>query len=354
MPVKKMPRQKPVKKMPRQNEPAVSPVAARPTEPARTFSGEHPVFVLAPPQSFSSIVATMLGQHPQMYGFPELELFAAETISEWWDLCSEATFPRAHGALRAVAQLFFEEQTVETVKLARGWLRRRTHFTTGYLLETLAAKVAPRIVVDKSTSNVFQPKSLRRAAQMFPGARFIHLVRHPRGHGESVLKFLREREKEGRVPAAHWMRRLAAFPGPNRNRADASEDGNLDPQRGWLALHTNICKFLEAVPPQQQLRVRGEDILSNPDRHLREVADWLGLRTDNAAIEEMKHPERSPYACFGPTGARFGKDRFFLENPVLRASRAEAQSLEGPLSWRTDGEGFSPEVKRLAREFGYE
>src|SRR5262249_54839359 len=50
MPVKKMPRQKPVKKMPRQNEPAVSPVAATPTEPARTFSGERPVFVLAPPQ----------------------------------------------------------------------------------------------------------------------------------------------------------------------------------------------------------------------------------------------------------------------------------------------------------------
>jgi len=167
MPVKKMPRQKPVKKkMPRQNEPAVSPVAATPTEPARTFSGEQPVFVLAPPQSFSTIMATMLGQHPQMYGLPELELFAAETMSEWWDLCSEATFPRAHGALRAVAQLFFEEQTAETVKLARGWLRRRTHFTTGYLLETLAAKVAPRIVVDKSTSNVYQPKSLRRAAQM--------------------------------------------------------------------------------------------------------------------------------------------------------------------------------------------
>ena len=338
----------PVKKMPRQNEPAVSPVAATPTDPARTFSTEQPVFVLALPRSFSSIVSTMLGQHPQMYGLPDLELFAAETVGEWWELCAEATFPRAHGALRAVAELFFGEQTEETIKFAHSWLRRRAHFTTGYLLETLATKVAPRIVVEKSTSNVYQPKSLRRATQMFPGARLIHLVRHPRGHGESVLKFLREREK-GRVPATHWMRRLAAFPDSNRGVS-----GELDPQHGWLALHTNICKFLEAVPQQQQLRVRGEDILTDPDRHLREVAGWLGLRTDNAAIEEMKHPERSPYACFGPTGARFGKDCFFLENPVLRAFRAESQSLEGPLSWRTDCEGFSPKVKRRARQFGYE
>jgi Sulfotransferase family len=338
----------PVKKMPRQNEPAVSPVAATPTEPARTFSAEQPVFVLAPPRSFSSIVSTMLGQHPQMYGLPNLELFAAETVGEWWELCAEATFPRAHGALRAVAELFSGEQTEETIKFARSWLRRRAHFTTGYLLETLATAVAPRIVVDKSTSNVYQPKSLRRAFQMFPGARFIHLVRHPRGHGESVLKFLREREKEGRVAPAHWMRRLAAWSG-------ATDDGaKLDPQRGWLALHTNITKFLETVPPEQHTRIRGEDILTDPDRHLRQITEWLGLRTDAEAIEEMKHPERSPYACFGPTGARFGQDRFFLENPVLRASRAESQSLEGPLSWRTDGEGFSPKVKRRAREFGYE
>jgi hypothetical protein len=52
----------PVKKMPRQNEPAVSPVAATPTEPARTYSTEQPVFVLALPRSFSSIVSIMLGQ----------------------------------------------------------------------------------------------------------------------------------------------------------------------------------------------------------------------------------------------------------------------------------------------------
>jgi hypothetical protein len=107
------------------------------------------------------------------------------------------------------------------------------------------------------------------------------------------------------------------------------------------------------VPPDQQLQVRGEDLLSDPDTHLRAIASWMGLRTDLQAIEMMKHPEQSPYAFLGPRGARFGNDRLFLQDPVLRPGRVKSQELDGPLSWRADGEGLLPEVKALAREFGY-
>jgi hypothetical protein len=81
----------------------------------------------------------------------------------------------------------------------------------------------------------------------------------------------------------------------------------------------------------------------------------MGLRINEEAIDRMKHPERSPYAFLGPRGARYGNDIFFLENPRLRPSRAsEALSLEGPLGWRKDGQEFCPEVKQMARDFGYE
>ena len=102
-----------------------------------------PLSILAPPRSFTSVVAAMLGQHPQMYSLPELHLFSFETMAERWARCQHATYPMAHGLLRAVAQLYFGEQTEHTVRLARGWLRRRSHFTTGYLFEMLAAKVHP-------------------------------------------------------------------------------------------------------------------------------------------------------------------------------------------------------------------
>jgi len=102
------------------------------------------------------------------------------------------------------------------------------------------------------------------------------------------------------------------------------------------------------------LRVRGEDIVGGLKQGLREVLAWLGLRTDDEAIDEMKHPERSPYACYGPASARFGNDRAFLQDPVLRPARAEKHSLEGPLSWCDDGREFSAEVRELAQKFGFE
>jgi hypothetical protein len=83
------------------------------------------------------------------------------------------------------------------------------------------------------------------------------------------------------------------------------------------------------------------------------VAAWLGLRTDPAAIDLMKHPERSPYAFLGPPGAKFGNDEFFLRDPLFRPSQTSSHTLDGPLSWRIDGGEFLPEVKALASELGY-
>ena len=314
-----------------------------------------PLLILAPPRSFSWVVCAMIGQHPQMYALPELHLFSVETVSQWWELCSQETFDMDHGLVRAVAQLFFGEQTERTVRLARGSLRRRSHFTTGFLLEVLAERVHPLVLVEKSPSIVYRIEFLQRAFSMFPHARFIHLVRHPRGYCESVMDTLEELSKSGPLPPSHWLFRLASFPHASTNAEEVSGVSPvLDPQKGWYVLNRNIREFLESVPHHQMMRIRGEDLLTDPDRRLREIASWMGLRTDADAIEAMKHPEHSPYASLGPPGACFGSDYFFLQRPDLDSHRVEFQRLSGPVSWRADGHGFLPEVKRLAQEFGYE
>jgi hypothetical protein len=315
---------------------------------ASNFSS--PLFILALPRSFSSVVCAMLGQHPQMYGLPETNLFAAPTLAEWWRLSTRLAFPMRHGLLRAVAQIYFAAQTAETVKLAAGWIKRRAHFTTGYMLEVLAEKLRPAVLVDKSPNIVRRVEFMHRAHNMFPQARFIHLTRHPQGLGESMIRFFEHRQKVDPVPPDHWLLRLMR----QRGAQGAGDDGVLDPQHAWHLMHANVCKFLESVPENQKLRVRGEDVLRDPDAGLRQVVEWLGLRTDAEAMEMMKHPERSPYACFGPPGARFGNDPFFLKSPALRPWRAGPQSLDGPLTWRDDGQGFLPKVRRLAQQFGYE
>jgi hypothetical protein len=311
-----------------------------------------PLFILAPPRSFSSLVSAMLGQHPEMYGLPETHLLSSETVREWWDQCMQSTFPMADGLLRAVAQIHFGSQTAETIPLARGWIRRRAHLTTGMMLELLGKEVAPRIFVEKSPSIVYRPDSLQRAHSMFPQARFLHLLRHPRGQCESVIKFVERTSRSGAPP--HWLIHLGSFSAsPAAITANQQAGADWDPQKGWYNLNMNIVAFLDSLPEAQKMRVRAEDLLGNPVEILPQVAAWMGLRTDAAALDQMLHPEQSPYAAEGPEGARGGNDPVFLAGAAIDSTRAGNHNLDGPLEWRSSGAGFSPEVKQLARRFGY-
>lgn len=312
----------------------------------------QPLFLLAPPRSHSALACAMLGQHPQMYGLPETHLFSAPTMAKWWEMCSTSTYHMEDGLLRAVAQLYFGEQNDPAIKAAVGWLRRRAHFTTSFLFEELAERVCPLILVEKSPTLVSRPIALQRAFAMFPQASFIHVVQHPRSYGESLMKGIREAAKHGPVP--YWMLHLASFPGPG-----ASEDGTphdtpgLDPQRAWYVLNMCAFEFLKSVPEDQKMVIRGEDLLTGSEQTLRGIVGWMGLRMDDEAIEKMKHPERSPYARFGPPRARYGNESLFLHSPALSPRQAEVHTLEGPLSWMPT-QDFLPRVKQLARQFGYQ
>jgi hypothetical protein len=313
-----------------------------------------PLFILGPPRSFTSLACAMLGQHPQLYGLPETHLFPFETLGARAQVAEAAAFPMAHGLLRAVAQLYFGGQTRRTVRAAQRWLTARSSLTPDFLFKLLADKVFPRVLVDKSPSSVDRREILDRIRGWFPTARFIHLVRHPRGHGKSVIKYLHERAKYGSIPPSHWLLRISSYPPPGGGE-DIPEAPRLDPQYGWYTLHRNIAGFLDSIPADRWKRVRGEDLLTCPDRGLGEIAAWMGIRSDVDAIERMKHPEHSPYAFLGPRGARYGNDAFFLKDPVLRPIQGvDSLCLNRPLEWRNDGVGFCAEVQSLAREFGYE
>jgi hypothetical protein len=319
---------------------------------AKAASSAHPVFLLAPPRCHSAVVCAMLGQHPQMYGFPETHLFCAPTMEKWWEMCEQSAFHMADGLLRVVAQLFFEEQTENSVRAAEGWLRRRGHFTTSLLFELLAERTGGRIPIESSPTFVSRPAAMQRMLTMFPLARFIHVVQHPRGFGEFLMKGIEEAARQGPVP--YWMLNLASFPG-----AAASEDGTphrdsgFDPQRAWYVLNANACEFLNLVPDDQKMLLRTEDLCRETGTTLEGIAGWLGLRTDEEAIEAMTHPERSPYARPGPPNARFGNERAFLLNPMPAPAPPEPHTLEGPLSWRPGAQEFLPKVQELARQLGY-
>ncbi len=279
----------------------------------------------------------MLGQHPDMYGLPELHLFTGETLNDLHTLYKIAGPRRQDGLVRVVAELYMKKQTQQTVFLAKQWMKKNGTMTTAEVFQEIMNAVAPRIVVEKSVTTIWRIAHLERLKRYFPDARYLHLSRHPRGQSASMIEVL-ERE-------------------PNLKKDLLDESVHppvVDPQLFWLRIHTTILDFLKEIPAANQYHVRGEDVVVDPDTTLEEIATWLGVRTDAEAIEAMKHPETSPYSTLGPPNAPFGADPKFLQDPALRPARASQRSLDGPLAWRDDVPGFCNAVKEVATALGYE
>jgi hypothetical protein len=299
-----------------------------------------PLFLLAPPRSYTSLVNAMLGQHPQAFGLPELCLFNVDKLVDLWrgsntEISENGALVR-HGLLRAVAEIYCGEQRTTTVNMALAWACVREQWDTGRVFQEIVAKLHPLVAVEKSPSYTMSVRRMQAIFRAFPDARFIHLVRHPVAQCKSLM---------------------AINDGAFALKVEAFELGVdyalLEPQIAWHDINLNILDFLDEVPPQQQLRLRGEDVMSEPQRYLREIARWAGLRDDDEAVDAMMHPERSPFACFGPINALFGNDPNFLAGPTFRPHKPKLPSLSAPVPWRTDGKGLYPEVVALAREFGY-
>jgi hypothetical protein len=305
------------------------PVSAR--EPER-FA---PILILAPPRSYSSVVTTMIGQHPDLAGLPELKLFAYRTIAEM-----EASLPgywrdrgfthRSPGLVRALAQIEFGDQEPDNLERARAWLKDRPQWSGAEVFDVLLARLAPRAAVEKSPENVATAASLRRLARAYPNARYLHLTRHPVTTQVSMVE--------------HRRRTVPAHPLEGQPMAGIA---------AWLDVHARIVRFLAKLPPEQFLRVRAEDVLNDPQRQLAAIARWLGLRADDEAITRMCHPEASPFARLGPEGSGVtgGHDPGFLLDPIPHAVELP-HAVEQPPGWQGE-ELLWRRTVALARRLGY-
>ncbi|MBD2183259.1 sulfotransferase family protein [Aerosakkonema funiforme] len=295
-----------------------------------------PIFILASPRSFTSLVCAMLGQHPELYGVPELNLFVAETMEQLLQRFKGVLQFQLHGLLRTVAQLYAGEQTMLSIEMARRWNLNRLDRSTGEVYAELCQKVTPLRIVDKSPAYPINPEALERIKNTFPDACYLHLIRHPKTQGESVMK----------IAGGMMAKAVDSFD-------YSTQPPTLDPQYAWYKTQSNILEFLSKVPSSQQRRFRGEDVLGNPRLHLEQISKWLGISWNESILEAMLRPQDSPYAYLGPYGATLGNDPNFLKSPIFKQRKILPSSLEGALPWRQDGKGFIPYVFKLAQDFGY-
>lgn len=277
----------------------------------------------------------MIGQHPDLAGFPELKLFTYETIGEL-----EASLPeywinrgvthRSPGLVRALAEFEFGDQTLKALSAARTWLQARRHWSGADVFDQLLARVNPRIAVEKSPENVLTDEALARMSAAYPNARYLHLTRHPLTTQRSI-----QEHRKRTVPE------------------DPQEDEPMYGIASWYSIQRRILTFTATLPVDRYRRVRAEDVLNDAESQLQAIAEWLGVRTDASVIEAMKHPEASPFASFhtADSGIAGGNDPGFLHDPIPRRAEIPA-TLEPPGGWVAEPHVWDMVVD-LANRVGY-
>lgn len=283
-------------------------------------------------------------------------MFVAETVGEVLD--REAKKGRNYsgppGVLRALAQLHYGIQTTGTVLKSGAWLIDRRNWSSKQLIDHMLEFVEPRMGVEKSPVTCTKPAYIERAYKYYPDAYYLHLTRHPIPTRKSMEEFFEKRKQV--------------------NTKKGKRSFELDYFLIWYRMHRNILEFTRKLPEGQVMRMKGEDLLSDPDLYLPQLAEWLGLSTEQSAIDEMKHPENSPYACVGPAPTRGGNDGKFMRSPALRSGKLNEPSLRQlfeaeKFAWIT-GSGkdrlseiglglvsdvqIESEIRGMAQSFGYQ
>lgn len=280
-----------------------------------------PIFVLAPPLGLGAHLAACLGRHPDLVSLPAIQLLCADSPAELvkrWD--GKMRFVD-HGLIRAVAVLIYGGETPETAQQAVAWLRAQQDVSSAGVLDALRAAAAPRRLIDPSFLYPVDGAAFQRMAALYPQARYIHFLRHPK----------------------------IGFPDPvsARNRSEAL----------WLKPHLAIHAFLLKQPANAWIRLRQEALSAAPERILAGVLDWLGLAHDAKTTQGLLDRSALPdFACRGPDPSPHGVDPELVADPALARlfEAPDGAGLDRPDwedSWEQDG--FDTETQQMARLFGY-
>ena len=276
--------------------------------------GLDPVyFILASGRSGTTLLRVMLAGHPQLFSPPEMLLGFFTTMQARRTFLEQAFWTKG-GLRRALIDL--KGLSVPEAKAEVEALTPRTVEEVYAYLQSLAGG---RTLVDKCIHFAYLPEILDTVPERFPNARYIWLVRHP----GSVIRSYQN------MPMAEVM--LAAAP-----NVKSAEDA-------WLVANRNIAAFLSKQPEDHWMRLRYEDLVTDPRATLTEVLSLLGLPFDEAVL----NPYDGDRMREGPKGARA------IGDPNM-AGRGKIQP-ELATSWL---KGFDPrsvcsETHSLAKELGY-
>jgi hypothetical protein len=293
-----------------------------------------PVFILAPPRSYSTVTLAIMAGHPDLFGFPEMLIFDAPTVGSLLNEQQRRPWARPEwidvhlsGVIRATAELNWGGQSVADIRRARCWLGERPDWTTVELMNYFLELINPLIGLEKSPETVYFAEALDSCLQAYPEARFLHLTRHPLTSQRSMH--------------AHWRLQPGLAGQALITRAAST----------WYYGHSRVVTWLAQLPDIQWMRVRAEDVLSAPRSLLPRILGWLGLPASDQIIGRMLRTEDWRFAGTGESDTLFGGDQSFYRSPRLRHIPEPGPVMFDP-AWKLPGD-MCAQIGDLARHLGY-
>ena len=279
----------------------------------------NPVFIIGSPRSGTSILAWSLAEHSELWTEAESDIF--------FYLLKDAHLERAY------------ETSVARTDAEGSWLRNHgveleqflAHLGLG-LNVLLTSTSNGRRWIDQTPANTLV---VDRLAEMFPGARFVHVLRDGRRVVHSMINFHRAM---GDPEAVERMRNAGRLPPWTSDFGDAC--------RTWARFVRIALDFADRNPERTHM-VTNERLITDPDGAMRGVLEFLGVRQEpgparflrtnriNSSFAASGRSEQAPPALSEPWREWLPEQReAFLENAgetMIECGLAtEAELLAGP------------------------
>lgn len=274
------------------------------------------VFLLSAPRSGSTLLRAMLAGHNRLFAPPELHLLQFSSMRERHAQLAGSGLDE--GLVRAMMELCGLDADKARARIA-AWIE--ADLSTAAVYEQLQQLAGQRILVDKSPSYALQPQALQDIERWFQQPKYIHLTRDPHAMIESFDRLR--------------MHRILG---------DAQPDAPSGGEPVWQACNGNLLALEAATPAAQWLRLRYEDLVTEPEAAMRRLCAFLEISFDPALLQPHAPGRMTDAVRDG--GAQVGDPNFHTRKAIDASLAQVGRALR-------DQRQLATATLNVARQLGY-
>lgn len=205
---------------------------------------EQPFFIVGPLRSGTTLLRLLVDHHPQINCFGEFEGAVSQAVGNQWPVMADYHNFVEHDR-QTQAYRFTVDKTLDYVGLVKSFLAQQYARDPGKII---GASIHSRMDM---------------LPQLWPEARFIHLLRDPRDVARSCI-------------GMGWV-------------------GNVhEGARYWRKPEEHWDLLTRTVDASRRMTVRFEDLVLDPEKELTRICEFLGVNFDAAMLNIDKDTTYSP------------------------------------------------------------